>query len=771
MGPADSGGARPGLAALMHAAAAAASGAEEGAFVDCSLPLFTSESPAIVGKQPPRSRFRRAAANAAPAGEGTAAAAAAAVPAAAQGGCEPAPAPSNDNCSKQQQPAPPQSLLMQLLDESSCSSVSCLTQSTAELPQSVTPTAAPPAHAAPPQRRQWQLPHAAPAAAAEQGAPDAGGLMVTPGPKHNQAWGSANGAVDAGRELTHSGGSDATGFKGFWAATPATNSRANYTSPAPMGQGAQQQAQEQEDQAQHGRPAPAAAAAPAAGQGRNNALLMLLSLEDSAALGNSSDHQASPLHAAAASPAHHVSEAAAADDSSAGGDDGSPQPSAPLMMQQGWQADAAAAGTGSRYTADFWASPGGTGSPAVLMSSPVLAAAAEASPGGAGRAASEGQLTPAEAAPASEVNGAAAGPRHHNTLNCSPIRGLTLWDGEGGGTPTAEQLLGGQQHSPVVQPQQQEADEASGGGGSQFQQLQLLLGVDSSDDDDWQDAAESLASSPTREAAASDSEQQPQASELAAAGTSALEQPEQAEAHEAAAAAAAASQAPDSDAPQPESEASTPVAASRPQHCMALRRASPAESVDSFVGAAAGEPYASLALDGSASPLCSTPSAVPGATAAAKRELAWCAYDGLGSLLEGEVPPTPATVLAVPCKNSWAAGAAGDAAAAGPPAEPIVAGVVLAGDACADAVTPLPAARAAAGRAGQHSAGDSPPVDLAAAVTGLKRQLREAEVKHTQQQRDVYQVWGFCCARVGAAACFRAECEFAGGRRGLRASC
>jgi hypothetical protein len=169
------------------------------------------------------------------------------------------------------------------------------------------------------------------------------------------------------------------------------------------------------------------------------------------------------------------------------------------------------------------------------------------------------------------------------------------------------------------------------------------------------------------------------------------------------------------------SSAGTPVSARGRMSPLQLR-ASPAESMDSFYGAAAGEPYASIAVEGSLGRVI--PAGDP-----VRRSLTWQAYDGLGSLLDGETPPTPGSVL---CKKAWgsAAGTGSDTA--------VSSAVQSSGGAAAQA-----AAAATAGDAGAVSAAvaaASAPADLASLVSVLQQRLREAELRCTQQHMSVNEV-------------------------------
>lgn len=427
---------------------AAAGGRSTATWLDCSLPLLTSESPAIAGTKPPRSRFRRAVAAtpkpAAAAAAGGAAELAAAeqttTAATAQGALQPsaecavlsasidaAAADAND-CSPPAKkaampaaspmqegsdtqhgadsnagafPGGPQeakeqptywSLLQQLLDDSSCSSLSCL----------------PPALA-------QQSPAAAATPAAEMHA------------QHRQEWVSPE--AGAHRELTRSIGSDVTGFRGFWSATPGGHSHAAF-SPAPVGQ--QPAAQAPDGHSTPGQAvqphthmshaasldAPAAAAgekeedhaaaavaaadgaeaaeAAEAPQQRNTALMMLLSLEDSQILGRAScadDYDGAAAgggaHYPLSSPIPEGPEGSSGQQSptavtpaAAGGlaeiTSPDPMPSGQLLRQQEWPAAAGAQAVSARYMAECWPSP--DGSPGVLMSSPVLLADAQEGP-------------------------------------------------------------------------------------------------------------------------------------------------------------------------------------------------------------------------------------------------------------------------------------------------------------------------------------------------------------------------------------------------------
>lgn len=491
-------------------------------WLDCSLPLLASDSPAIAGTKAPRTRFRRATAAPAPG-----AAAGSVLPTAA---CQQAPAhadkvaaaagtsgkdaypsgdmscsfankggmplghyargPSDTDCDADCNPAAPPAahaaagaavlpkeqqgdwnLLQQLLDDSSCSSLSCI----------------PPALA-----QQTPVPAGTPAAAQQD----------------LRGWKSPD--ATGARELTRSVGSDITGFRGFWSATPGVHSPAAF-SPAPVGQPhavtPHQDGSDRDSQTPYALASTQAAAAAAvtagdgqgnrspataqaAGEGaqpaagaqqqpqRNTALMMLLSLEESAVLGGASyagddagndmqqqQHWTSPIpegtpNAEQDSPS--ALQAAAALEAAAAEAAGVASPdllsSKQLLRQHGWAA-AGAHGASSRYTADCWPSP--DGSPGVLMSSPVLDSAHA---GAAGSAAPKtaSRFAPAAAAAAAAgdnaqvsadagdglgvdagahssvaANAAAAGGgsrvaalravQQPNALEYSPIRGLTLW--------------------------------------------------------------------------------------------------------------------------------------------------------------------------------------------------------------------------------------------------------------------------------------------------------------------------------------------------------
>jgi hypothetical protein len=187
------------------------------------------------------------------------------------------------------------------------------------------------------------------------------------------------------------------------------------------------------------------------------------------------------------------------------------------------------------------------------------------------------------------------------------------------------------------------------------------------------------------------------------------------------------------------SSATTPVSARGGMSPLQLR-ASPAESVDSFYCATAGEPYGSISFEGAAARV------LPGD--AVRRSIAWQAYDGLGSLLEGEQPPTPGSVI---CKTAWAAGSgAGTAASSracssngGVTAQSSSASVTAAGTGVA----------ADAGRA--RAVLDTPATtaaDLASLVSLLKQQLRQAELRCTQQQLSVNEVSVRCFAFTASLA-------------------
>mgnify|MGYP001810059358 FL=1 len=506
---------------ILAAAVTAQAGAGPATWLDCSLPLLASESPAIAGTKPPRSRFRRAAAapaagkpaadmnasaaagqQAAGHGDVEAAAAAADPPAQAaaeascgfaakecmplgsyargasdtdsQADCNPHPetqtaAPTESAAaaaaSQPKQQEANWDLLQQLLDDSSCSSLSCLPPVMAQQQAPTTPAATPAA-----------------AAAAGQG-------------MHSSAWQSPDAA--GARELTRSVGSDITGFRGFWSATPGAESQAAF-SPAPMGHPPTGTPHQQDGcarqspysyasmQAAAGEDADADAAAGVnegadaqAAQQRNTALMMLLSLEDSAVLGRASCAEAGSEDAAGEAQQRHSSpipegepgaeqgsptgsealHAAAALEAAAAEAAGIASPDAvrggQLLRQQDWAAVGMigqGAASSFRYTADCWPSP--DGSPGVLLSSPVLhesdgMQAASTAPKTASRFAPAAAATPAKALGAQQqdaavgnmgaVSVAAAiaddGSRasalravqQRNALEFSPIRGLTLW--------------------------------------------------------------------------------------------------------------------------------------------------------------------------------------------------------------------------------------------------------------------------------------------------------------------------------------------------------
>jgi len=521
---------RSGFAAAVQAAAG---GRSTATWLDCSLPLLTSESPAIAGTKPPRSRFRRAVA-ATPKPAAAAAAAAAAGGAAEMAAAEqtttaatsrgalqpsaecavlsasidaaaadandcsppakkaamPAASPMQEGSDTQHGadsnasafPGGPQqdkeqptnwSLLQQLLDDSSCSSLSCLPP---ELAQQSPAAAATPAAAV----------HA----------------------QHRQEWVSPEAGLH--RDLTRSVGSDVTGFRGFWSATPGGHSRAAF-SPAPVGQ--QPAAQALDGHSSPGQavqphthmshaasleaPAAVAAAAAAAGEGdhaaaaaadsaeaavaaeapqqRNTALMMLLSLEDSQVLGRAScadDYDGAACAAAAAGGAHYalsspilearecssgqqsptaVTPAAAGDLADIGSPD--PMPSGQLLRQQEWPAAAAAGAqaVSARYMAECWPSP--DGSPGVLLSSPVLLADAQEGPSHAAAVSAAKTVSRLSAAAAAAAQAAAEESPH------AELAAETMQAAEQGGRGCFEAEAG---------------SDAGGGGGSRVAALRAV---------------------------------------------------------------------------------------------------------------------------------------------------------------------------------------------------------------------------------------------------------------------------------------------------------
>jgi hypothetical protein len=109
--------------------------------------------------------------------------------------------------------------------------------------------------------------------------------------------------------------------------------------------------------------------------------------------------------------------------------------------------------------------------------------------------------------------------------------------------------------------------------------------------------------------------------------------------------------------PQPQ-----PGSTSSPAGSSRATPPSPAESVDSFVCAAAGEPYSSACF-ASGGKNCSSNNGSSSKLAHHRRSQSWSAFEGLGSMLDSTgAAATPATVA---CKDGWGPAAAAAATAGG----------------------------------------------------------------------------------------------------------